>query len=637
MATVVAVHGTYAHAETPQTPAPASSDPQWWQPDSILEKNIRDYVDAPDGKLDLQRFVWSGNNSELDRRTAGRQLFSTLRELESRGEPYCIVAHSHGGSVVSWALLEAAARKNPLENLRRWITIGTPFIELKKERMLFDRLGLIPKVILVASLMLFLMFFFNLAASLISGEQMPFGRNFEGILIVTGVMMCLPAAIVYLLLKFIDARQLLLYRDRIRTRARQTFGPRWIPLTHTDDEAVQGLAYLPDAKLEFFDRSFAVPTITLASIIALPLIYIMVLLSPAAMVKIGDFMKETIYDARTTPELEAKLRALQMRLRSGRQSFVRRDAAASPEQRDPAARRAALSEYRTERRALEEQYPNFDAAQRALRFKQRFFEKDGQPCEGGQLCGGGHNLSINSGLLLHLATDELSWSLGADDLGTRWQRWIWALAVPAALVPIASGLLALLLMLIIRSIAKIVSGSSSTILNNLTNAEVKRAAFGNDTQGEIAIGASDRPVWIERSPPRLPTPLADIITDFSNRAASQSLAKFRRAIGQLASAHPPHTADTALTTYFTWKELVHGSYFDVPEFRKLVACAISSSEGFAPSARFQNDADFDRTKRWLGEIQGKPGATAHPASDAPTPEDAEAVSAVVASTVKAEP
>ena len=92
-----------------------------------------------------------------------------------------------------------------------------------------------------------------------------------------------------------------------------------------------------------------------------------------------------------------------------------------------------------------------------MRFKQRFFEKDGKPCEGGTLCGGGHDLSVNSGLLLHLATDELSWALGAADLGDRRQRWFWSLLVPAVLVPVIVGLLALVLMLLIQAVATVIS------------------------------------------------------------------------------------------------------------------------------------------------------------------------------------
>ena len=59
---------------------------------------------------------------------------------------------------------------------------------------------------------------------------------------------------------------------------------------------------------------------------------------------------------------------------------------------------------------------------------------------------------------------------------------------------------------------------------------------------------------------------------------------------------------------------MHASYFDVPEFRKLIAQAVSRAEGFAPSEKFKADPDFQRTAQWLAEIEGTPGTTEVPGS-----------------------
>ncbi len=82
---------------------------------------------------------------------------------------------------------------------------------------------------------------------------------------------------------------------------------------------------------------------------------------------------------------------------------------------------------------------------------------------------------------------------------------------------------------------------------------------------------------------------------------------------------------------------MHASYFDVPEFRKLVAQTISRADGFAPSPRFMADPDFETTAQWLTSIEQSPGTTEVPSDRDPTPKDAKAVAAVVTSTVKAEP
>jgi hypothetical protein len=482
------------------------------------------------------------------------------------------------------------------------------------------------------------MFLVYIIATQIGGERAVFGTTFPRVWIATGLLASLPALIFYIVLRWLDSRQMPGYRLRTTKRAHDSFTPRWLPLSHPDDEAIQGLSLLPDARLDFFDKSFAVSSITLLSVIALPIIYFSILLSPPTMVRLAEWLKTEIYEANASPAAEAALTELRHQLMSARkgegEDVKTETGAAVPA---PVDRRAAWRQYREKRQQLEQQYPNLDSIERGLRFKRRFFEKDGQPCEGGTLCGAGRDLAINSGLLLHVVTDELSWALGAADLEDRTKRWFWSLAVPAIVVPAVLGVVALVLMVMIQGIATLISTLASKMLNAITNSEVKRAAYGNDTEGEVAIGANDRPTWIERSLPRLPAPLADLITDFSNTAASLSIAKFRHAIGQIRFAMPPHTSDSAISTYFTWKELVHASYFDVPEFRKLVAQAISRAEGFAPTDKFRADPDFARTGEWLDSIERSPGTTEEPSDRDPTPQDARAVAAVVGSTVKATP
>jgi hypothetical protein len=637
MATIITVHGTFAHAEGDA--AAGASAPgaalQWWQQGSTFDHDMRELLDASpgegSGKLEIRPFEWDGFNSELSRRTAGKRLFSELKALEASGEPYCLVAHSHGGSVVNWALLECAARRQTLPGLKRWITVGTPFVAMRKERLLFQRLDLMRKVIFVASLMLLLMLLVYIATETLSGGRMLFGSTFPVVLLITAVMMSLPVVVFYLVLRFWDGRTLLHYRRRVRMRAAETFASRWRSLTHTDDEAVQGLAFLPGAELRFFDRHFAVSAITTISIFALPLIYLLLLTTPSLMVGIGDWLITNVYDSRQNADAERDLRAVREELLEMR----RKQRLANPS--EPEDRSALWQKYREMRKELEAKHPDLRNAERALRFRQRFFETDGKACEGGKICGGGRDLRINSGLLLHLVTDELSAAIGTEDAETRYRRGIERLLIPAVLVPVIFGLLSLLLMLVIHLAAKVVSRAIGALLNNITNAEVKRAAFGNDTEGEIAIGALDRPSWVERSPPRLPSGIADLVTAYSNGVANQSLAKFRRAIGQLASAEPKHTADTAITTYFTWKELVHGSYFDVPSFRKLIAQSISRIDGFAPSRAFRADPDYRATAQWLAEIEEAPGSKPTPADAPPDAEDRAAVSAVVAATIKREP
>ncbi len=126
----------------------------------------------------------------------------------------------------------------------------------------------------------------------------------------------------------------------------------------------------------------------------------------------------------------------------------------------------------------------------------------------------------------------------------------------------------------------------STNLNKLTLSELKRSAFGNDTDGEIALGVDYRPSWIKESFHPLPADLSDKITEQSNSMAYASLAKFRNAISTLAFAEGADKAGL-VSNYLSWKELIHTSYFDVPMFRKLVAQAISQTPGFTATDAFR--------------------------------------------------
>jgi hypothetical protein len=637
MATIITVHGTFAKPTEPSPDGETSSDVQWWEPSSTFERDIRELVESRDGRLDVKPFVWPGDNSEVERRAAAKRLATTLRELEAKSEPYCVIGHSHGGSIVSSALLEAAARRKTLPSLKRWITVGTPFINLRKELWLLTRLSLVRKVIFVASMMLLMMLLIYQAATIFTGDRALFGGLFPRVQYWTIAFMSIPAFAIYLLFKYLDGRSMLDYRRGVTRRARENFGARWRALSHPDDEAIQGLSLLPSATLSFFSSSFAVSTITLVSVVALPLFYLAVLLSPPAIVGLSNWIYTHVYEVNLTPEVEADMKALRDDLSAIRRSrMADKDTTGAADESSP--RSELWRQFREKRRALQDKYPNFSEIERAMRFRQRFLEKDGKPCEGGIICGAGHDLTYNSGLLLHLVTDELSWALGGDDTpGRRRQNSLWSLAISMVVTPIIFGVLALILMATIHALATVVSRVTSRFLNGVTNAEVKRAGFGNDTEGEIVTGAADRPSWLDRSQPRLSAPIADLVTDYSNIAASQSIAKFRQAIGRIQFATPPHTTDTAISTYFTWKELVHASYFDVPEFRKLVAQAVSRADGFTPSEKFLADPDYERTAQWLAAIEQSPGTTDLPGDRDPTAKDAKAVAAVVTSTVKAQP
>src|SRR4051794_2312407 len=142
MATVITVHGT--NASGPERGS------MWWQSGGPLDRHLRELVESDSGPLTIKPFIWTGANSETGRRLAASQLLSVMQTLEAARESYCIVAHSHGGSVAAHALLLAAAGQQPLPHLARCITVGTPYITFAKSRWLFARSKLLEQAAFVA-------------------------------------------------------------------------------------------------------------------------------------------------------------------------------------------------------------------------------------------------------------------------------------------------------------------------------------------------------------------------------------------------------------------------------------------------------------------------------------------------------
>lgn len=73
-------------------------------------------------------FTWSGINSHAARIAAGRELAGVLRENLARYPytPHYLIAHSHGGNVVQYALKLLSQQQ--LGRIAGVVTLGTPFI-----------------------------------------------------------------------------------------------------------------------------------------------------------------------------------------------------------------------------------------------------------------------------------------------------------------------------------------------------------------------------------------------------------------------------------------------------------------------------------------------------------------------------
>jgi pimeloyl-ACP methyl ester carboxylesterase len=110
---IVLVHGTFA------------ADAAWTKPDHKFYKALQ----AKPNRAKIKTFVWSGENSHEARLVAADQLaqFVCALNLPLYARAH-LIAHSHGGNVVLYALKEPAFRSR----VGSLSFMGTPFLEVRE-------------------------------------------------------------------------------------------------------------------------------------------------------------------------------------------------------------------------------------------------------------------------------------------------------------------------------------------------------------------------------------------------------------------------------------------------------------------------------------------------------------------------
>ncbi len=56
-------------------------------------------------------------------------------------------------------------------------------------------------------------------------------------------------------------------------------------------------------------------------------------------------------------------------------------------------------------------------------------------------------------------------------------------------------------------------------------------------------------------------------------------------------------------SYLTWRELIYSSYFEIPQFRWVIAEAIATTDGFKRSTVFEATEQSRNAATWLSKVQ----------------------------------
>jgi WD40 repeat protein len=258
LTTIVTVHGTNAGD-------PSDRGEQWWQNDSAFQQRLSALIDAQDGPIKFEPFHWSGKNSEQDRRKAGDELSKQLKRLEGLGEPYAVIGHSHGGSVTNHALFAAYARRHRLLHLKAWLTVGTPFIHLKRSANIFSRFNVLGQVMIISIIVSLVVLVASIPGALDAIERFRTGDHGDDFLIPGRMssMINLAVPIGALLPPVIVLGVILAFTARARKRSSKQHQrryaewafPLWRSLRHADDEAISGLSSVREAHADILSFS----------------------------------------------------------------------------------------------------------------------------------------------------------------------------------------------------------------------------------------------------------------------------------------------------------------------------------------------------------------------------------------------
>ena len=116
---ITLVHGTFAR------------NAAWTRPGSALREHLEAHLP---GRVVYHRFRWSGWPSHLARDHAAHRLRARLLKCVQNDETahHCVIAHSHGGNIVCYALRDAAEL---VERLDCIITLSTPFLLVRSRNL----------------------------------------------------------------------------------------------------------------------------------------------------------------------------------------------------------------------------------------------------------------------------------------------------------------------------------------------------------------------------------------------------------------------------------------------------------------------------------------------------------------------
>lgn len=187
----------------------------------------------------------------------------------------------------------------------------------------------------------------------------------------------------------------------------------------------------------------------------------------------------------------------------------------------------------------------------------------------------------NSRTLADPASDGTGDVLAGLTWMTFWMIGVYLLAVSAMTV-------------VLDVLALVLGAPASWLLNRLVWTSVRQSARGDDILKEDVGAIAAHPAEFVDPLGPLPDSVADPLRQHSEKRAIVTLHKVGQVLGMSPQSRSSADLRTELSENLKWQELIHTSYFDVPEFVDLIAVGLHARglgelrQGFGVGAARRN-------------------------------------------------
>lgn len=176
------------------------------------------------------------------------------------------------------------------------------------------------------------------------------------------------------------------------------------------------------------------------------------------------------------------------------------------------------------------------------------------------------------------------------------------ITLPMLYIAVTSVIVALL-----KIVAHAIGWPLSKVINGVVWSSIRQQAWGDDRAAESVGQIGAHPPGFAPKFLALPPAIADTLSKYSEKNAVLTLSKVREVLGMKPGAKPSADVRSQLAEQLNWAELIHTTYFDIPEFVDLAALGLHKAGLADYHDEVRATATRDEVQQWYEAIAVKSG------------------------------